>query len=250
MDYAWQIGWLVLFGIGFGLAATVPPGPINAQIARRTLKFGFLPGLAFGVGSIFVENALAMLACMGYGEKIDEHPLLLNVMLFVGFVVLAVVGTFAVASGYRAWQDPAASRHAIDTAAELEPDPLRATPGINRTKIISMPRSFFAGAGMGVISPYTIVFWMVGLPAVAQSLFARYHHVWPLLVGILVGTSAWIGGYTSMIAWLKRYRSTGMWADLVGGVMLLVFAALALLKLASMVLHPSSSGGGVDFSAP
>ena len=46
-------------------------------------------------------------------------------------------------------------------------------------------------------------------------------------------------GFTTMLSWLKRYSTTwwNIWADLVGGVMLLAFAAFALLKLAQTLVR-------------
>lgn len=237
-----EIGWLFLFGILFGLGATLPPGPINTEIARRTLKYGLLPGLAFGLGSIFVENVLAVIACMGYGLQINSHRAILPVMLFVGFMVLSIMGTFALVNGYRAWHNPAAvhpvARDGEDVAA------LRASPGLLRTQLVSTPRSFFAGLGMAIISPYTLVFWIVALPSAAHDAIEQQSpQIWVLLLGILVGTGGWIAMYTAMLAWLKRYSTNWweVWADLIGGVMLLVFAALTLLKLATTLLK---MGGG------
>lgn len=224
--------WLFVLGVGFGLAATVPPGPINTEIARRTLKFGWLPGLCFGLGSILVENGLAVLSCMGYGIQIGNYPAILPILLFVGFMVLAIIGSVSLANGYRAWNDPAHAAPAVNQASESLAT-LRPSPGLPRTQLASAPRSFFAGVGMAVISPYTIVFWLVGLPAVAHKAMKEDQHIAPLLGGILIGTSLWVWAFASLLSWLKRYSTTWwiVWADLVGGVMLLVFAALALLKL-------------------
>jgi threonine/homoserine/homoserine lactone efflux protein len=229
VPFVFETVWLFALGVGFGFAATVPPGPINTEIARRTLKFGWLPGLSFGLGSILIENGLALLSCMGYGIRLDHHPAFIPVLLFVGFMVLAIVGSVSLANGYRAWNAPS---HATDPedAALAE---LRASPGLARTQLASAPRSLLAGVGMTIISPYTIIFWIVGLPAVAHRALQEGQHVAPLLGGVLLGTSLWVWGFTSLLSWLKRYSTTWwiVWADLVGGVMLLVFAALALLKL-------------------
>lgn len=230
-----QVIWTLLFGIGFGLAATIPPGPINTEIARRTLKFGWLPGLAFGLGSILVENLLALGSCMGYGIHLDDYPRALPVLLFVGFMVLAIVGTFAFTNGYRAWQNPATA--SLEDPQDLER--VRASPGLPRTQITTAPRSFLAGIGMAIISPYTLAFWIIALPSAAHNTVDIEKHTWVLLLGILIGTGTWIWGFATALAWLKRYSSTWwiVWADLVGGVMLLAFAAFALLKLVQTLLR-------------
>jgi threonine/homoserine/homoserine lactone efflux protein len=219
-----QVLWTFLFGVGFGLAATIPPGPINTEIARRTLKFGWLPGLAFGLGSIAVENVLAAFSCMGYGLHLDDYPAMMPVLFFVGFVVLAAVGTIAFVNGYRAWQDP--TRAALQNAGE-NLEAIHASPGLPKTQLASAPRSFLAGIGMAIISPYTIAFWIIALPSAAHRTIDTKQHAALLLLGIVVGTCTWIWGFTTMLSWLKRYSSTWwiIWADLIGGVMLLAFAA-------------------------
>ncbi len=278
-----QVIWTLLFGFGFGLAATIPPGPINTEIARRTLKFGWLPGLAFGLGSIAVENLLALISCMGYGVHLDDHPRLIPILLFVGFMVLTIVGTVAFVNGYRAWENPKTRNASLDdplvkAPRGIDPSPsadghevhtthphaaahphggthphgsvhphvhraedlegIRASPALPRTQLASAPGSFFAGFGMAIISPYTIAFWIIALPSAAHHTIDTKHHVGLLLLGILAGTGLWIWGFTTLLSWLKRYSSTWwiVWADLVGGVMLLVFAAFALLKLVQTLL--------------
>lgn len=227
-----EIAWLFFFGLAFGLAAMIPPGPINTQIARRTVRDGFLPGLAFGAGSILVENTLAIVACLGYGEQFSASPRVTSIILFVGFMMLAIVGTIAFANGYRAWQDPVAARKTIRPAPDdpLAPKPLP-PPTNTVTKIVSMPRAFMHGVGLAIISPYTLAFWLVILPSWAHDAIATSHVLWALPLGVMAGTSAWVFGFTAMLAYLKRYSSTGMWADLIGGALLLTFAAFTLLKL-------------------
>lgn len=242
-----QAIWTLLFGIGFGLAATIPPGPINTEIARRTLKFGWLPGFAFGLGSIAVENALAvgvtLLSSRGIGVDLAAYPRVMPVLYFVGFVVLAAVGTVAFVNGYSAWQNP--SRAALQTAGE-NLEKLHASPGLPKTQIATAPRSFLAGIGMALISPYTIAFWIIALPSAAHHTIDTQRHAALLLLGILAGTGGWIWGFTTLLSWLKRYSSTWwiVWADLVGGVMLLVFAAFALLKLVQTLLRHGASWPG------
>jgi threonine/homoserine/homoserine lactone efflux protein len=237
-----EIAWLFILGIGFGLAATIPPGPINTQIARRTVKHGWLPGVAFGSGSIFIENVLAVTASLGYGENFTASPRATIVMLFLGFMIMTIVGTYAVANGYRAWQDPAGTRKKIDPTPD---DPLAppVVPGPTKAKFVSMPREFLHGVGMALISPYNYLFYLVAMPSTVKDAIATSHVIWALPLGVFVGTAAWVTGFSAMLAWLKRYSSTGMWADLIGGVMLLAFAALTLLELAQTLLGHRVSAG-------
>ena len=237
-----ELAWLFIFGVGFGLAATIPPGPINTQIARRTVKHGWLPGLAFGGGSIFVENVLAVIGVLGYGENFASSPRATIVMLFLGFMIMTIVGTYAIVNGYKAWQDPAGSRQKIDPTPD---DPLAppVQPGLTKAKLVSMPHEFLHGVGLALISPYNYVLYLVAMPTTVRGAIETSPFIWALPLGVLVGTTAWVVGFSGMLAWLKRYSSTGMWADLVGGVMLLAFAALTLLELAQALLGHAAPAG-------
>lgn len=264
-ELALQILWYLCFGIGFGLAATVPPGPINTEIARRTLKYGLTYGIAFGLGSIFVENALAILACTtGLNFNVEEHPRWMPVLLFVGFMVLSIMGTTSFVNGYRAWQDPSLLEHHGEprSPTALATDPL--TPTVAPADVAntveaaedeslaaaaagavpprtSLVRCVAAGLGMAIISPYTIAFWLIALPSAAHDALQYPRWTWALLLGIAIGTVCWIAGFSALLSMIKRYTASStwwiVWTDLIGGVMLLGFAALALLKLAQTLMQ-------------
>ena len=258
--------YYLIFGVGFGLAATVPPGPINTEIARRTLKFGLLYGIAFGLGSIFIENALAVVACTtGLGFSPEAHPRWVPVLLFVGFMVMSIMGTTSFVNGYRAWQDPSllkprgeprspvalatdplaptpASADVAAAVAGAEDDRLAAAADGASAPATTLARSAAAGLGMAVISPYTIAFWLIALPSAAHDALEHPRWTWALLAGIAAGTALWIAGFSALLAMIKRYTASAtwwiVWTDLIGGVMLLGFAALALLELArKLVVH-------------
>jgi hypothetical protein len=109
-----------------------------------------------------------------------------------------------------------------------------------------MPREFAHGVGLALISPYNYALYLVAMPTAAKDSIANSHVIWALPLGVLVGTAAWVTGFSAMLAWLKRYSSTGMWADLVGGVMLLAFAALTLLELAQTLLGHRAPAVGIS----
>src|SRR3954464_16040460 len=46
---------LVFNGVGLGLGAAAPIGPVNVEIARRTLRFGRRAGFALGCGAVTVD---------------------------------------------------------------------------------------------------------------------------------------------------------------------------------------------------
>ena len=48
-------------GVIFGLGAAVPIGPVNVEIARRTLRAGFRSGFFLGCGAVTIDVTYAIL---------------------------------------------------------------------------------------------------------------------------------------------------------------------------------------------
>ena len=55
MDYL----WLIFSGIGMGLVAAVPVGPVNIICIRRTFAFGPLNGFLSGLGAALGDGVFA-----------------------------------------------------------------------------------------------------------------------------------------------------------------------------------------------
>ncbi|MGH7179807.1 MAG: LysE family transporter, partial [Tepidisphaeraceae bacterium] len=56
---------LLAKGVLFGLGAAATIGPVNIEIARRTLRAGFGAGFALGCGAVSVDVAYAILSAFG-----------------------------------------------------------------------------------------------------------------------------------------------------------------------------------------
>ena len=85
--------WLVVKGMGFGLAAAAPVGPMALLCMRRTLAQGWRPGLATGLGiaggdAIYACVAVAGLAGLSHFMLSHERPLHLGAGLFLLYLGL------------------------------------------------------------------------------------------------------------------------------------------------------------------
>ncbi len=54
----------LLRGVALGLGAAAPIGPINVQIARRSLRFGFFGGFALGCGAVTADLLYVLLSAL------------------------------------------------------------------------------------------------------------------------------------------------------------------------------------------
>ncbi|MGA2501211.1 MAG: LysE family transporter [Tepidisphaeraceae bacterium] len=70
-------------GIILGLGAAAPIGPVNVEIARRTLRGGFPAGFFLGLGAVTVDVSYAILV------SLSIRPVL-NMPWLVGSLTFAV----------------------------------------------------------------------------------------------------------------------------------------------------------------
>jgi L-lysine exporter family protein LysE/ArgO len=204
-------------GILVGLGAAVPIGPVNVEIARRTLRGGFAAGMALGLGAVSVDVTYAVLSCLSVGRFMDHHAV--SVPLTIGgMVLLSYLGVQCLRA---AWQ----SRPVFDAA-----DPSLGSPASR----IPLRNGYFVGLLMTFFNPMTIGFWFVALPATAGSLSgdAARRQLPLICAGVFLGTVGWVLTFTGTLSALGRFRRD-IWllvADTLGGATLLAFALALFLR--------------------
>ena len=80
------MAWPVVEGVLIGLGAAAPIGPVNVEIARRTLRGGFAAGVALGAGAVSVDVGYAGLTSFSVGRWLDRPAV--AVPLAVGSVLI------------------------------------------------------------------------------------------------------------------------------------------------------------------
>lgn len=238
---------LFLFGLAFGIGAAVPIGPINTEIARRSLKHGPGMGVAFGGGAVLVDMVLATAACLGIGVRLESSGIFRVMITVGGFVILTVLGLVTLHGAVKAWKAhkrakadpehfeqnliPPGEGKLLNYQPRMPNVPLMNVSEANNRSAV---RTFLTGFMMTAINPYTLMFWFVVLPAVASKQITEASRDLPaLLGGVFAGTFGWVVAFSGLMGYLKRW-SKDWWvilADLVGGAALLTFAVLALLSL-------------------
>ena len=200
---------LILKGALIGLGAAAPIGPVNVEIARRTLRGGFVAGVALGAGAVSVDVAYAFATTLSVGRFLDRQAV--RVPLGLGSVLIL---------SYLGWQCLRAAWRGGGGAAGIDADASVPPP--------SVARGYGAGLLMTAVNPLTIAFWFTALPSVAGPIAPR---LLPLIaVGVFAGTMAWVLGFAGTLSALGRFRR-GTWlrvVDGLGGATLLAFAVVAL----------------------
>src|SRR5204863_3777629 len=112
---------LVLNGVLLGLGAAAPIGPVNVEIARRTLRFGRRAGFLLGCGAVTVDVAYAVVTSIALFPVL-AYPRLLNALSIAAALFL----------GYLAWLclRSAAGGHESDEADRAPPPPAGSGPAL------------------------------------------------------------------------------------------------------------------------
>ena len=198
-------------GVLLGLGVAIPIGPVNVEIARRSLRGGYLSGLALGCGAATIDVCYALICCLSLQSALN-HPNVLRFMGIAGGILLAFLGINNLRSAF--------AKH----LAEMDV----ARPAGAHTH-------YLTGLLMTSLSPMTLLYWFVGVPGVVGQITDNPRRDLPFVcLGVFIGTFSWLIFFTGLMSWLGRWK-TDRWlrvADAVGGLVLLGFAGMAFLHVA------------------
>jgi L-lysine exporter family protein LysE/ArgO len=208
---------LIFKGILLGLGAAVPVGPVNVEIARRTLRGGFVHGWLLGLGACTVDVISALLT----GLSFSLTPLLAYrgvrpALGIAGGLFLAWLAIGSLRSAWREWST---------TGTQIAPAP----PGSHQ--------HYLTGLLMNLLNPMILAFWFIGVPAFVGGITRNPRHDLPwICLGVAISTVSWVCSFAGAIRLSnlllgKRRRLFLTLADLGGGLMLLGFAAAALWSI-------------------
>jgi L-lysine exporter family protein LysE/ArgO len=197
----------LLKGVLLGIGAAVPIGPVNVEIARRTLKGGFRAGFALGCGAVTVDVTYAILSSVGVAQLVN-HPIFYRAIQILGASLLTLLGVMSWVGAIRAARSKG--------------------PEADETSISTMRGGYLTGLLMTFFNPMTLLFWFTAVPAASGS--AQRREDLPIIcIGVFGATITWVVFFAGALKWLRRWRRQWwmMGADAVGGSMLLGFAGYA-----------------------
>jgi len=226
---------LLKLGIVLGLGAAAPIGPVNVEIARRTLRGGFVPGFALGCGAVSVDVLYAVLSSQGL-QRVLDRPGVYWTLSIGGIVVLLYLAALCFRGAWRATQSDPIGNNAADVAdAEAADEATADGRGAPATAVAGTARgAYAAGVLMTLLNPLTLAFWFVAVPGTLGPITGDDRGRLPMIgAGVFVGTLSWVIVFTGTVSLAGRYRKA-WWlaaADVAGGATLLAFALAALWRL-------------------
>lgn len=202
---------LIAKGILLGLGAAVPIGPVNVEIARRTLRAGFATGVALGCGAVTVDVFYAVLSSLSLHRALTR-PAVVWPVTFCGALFLFYLAALSWRGAAREWRSDRLSQPA-------------AAP--------SRHGSYLTGLLMTLLNPMTLGFWFLAVPAALGAITKEPATDLPMIcTGVFIGTVAWVLTFAGTLAWAGRWRRT-WWlaaADAAGGLVLFCFASVELWR--------------------
>ena len=204
-------------GIALGLGAAVPIGPVNVEIARRTLRGGFLAGFALGLGAVTIDVTDAILSSLSLGGLLNR-PQIRGPITIGGIVFLLYLAAMCLRGAIR----------------DFHADPLAAAPAT-----ASRRAAYVTGLLMTFLNPMTIAFWFVVVPAIVGTITKEPRRDLPMICGgVFIGTVAWVIGFAGALSSVGKWRR-GWWlaaADGAGGLLLFGFAVSAIWRALRPIL--------------
>jgi len=211
---------LLINGIGLGLGAAAPIGPVNVEIARRTLRFGRRAGFLLGCGAVTVDVFYAVVTSLASVtlRSVLDHRWLTNGLSVAAAIFLGYLAYLCLRSGLAGHE-----------AAEGEMDKGSAPA---RSKL----SHYATGLVMTALNPMTLGFWFVAVPGAVGSQSGGKSFGLPLVCGgVFLGAFSWVCGFTWLVGHLKSFGGQRWlrWIDFAGGLLLLAFALGAIWRVAA-----------------
>ena len=205
---------LVAYGFLLGWSVAWPPGPINAEMARRGLARGFRPALAVGLGACSGDALWAMAVVLGAGLIVGDGAR--AALAWISTALLLLLALVFFRSAWRGWR--ALKRGEI---------PAEAAPTVRG--------GYLLGLGMALSSPWNMAFWLAVIGR-AESQFHSVDDAFLIAGAVVLGAASWCLVICTAVARL-RVTFGGPAAQLVAGALtgflMLGFAARGFWALAA-----------------
>ena len=212
-------------GLGLGIGAAAPIGPVNVEIARRTLRDGWRAGFLVGCGAVSVDCFYLFVSTLSLSHLLQRRWIDITLGL-AGGALLAYLGFMSIRAAHREFQ----------VAHNAGPKKLSGNkPGPHGNSSSSPGVHYLAGVLMTLFNPMTLAFWFLSVPAAAAG--AGRSLAW-VCAGVFFAAFAWVCFISTLVFHAGR-NHRGRWiaaADLLGGTTLLYYAARAIWRVAFMLL--------------
>lgn len=177
--------WLILSGVGMGLVAAIPIGPVNIICIRRTFAFGPVNGFASGMGGVLGDGIFAMISAFGLtwaAQWIQGYAVGIEL---VGGLMMLFFGWHAIKAGVPPDR----------MAEEAPPEAEKSRDGGSLFKAIA---STFA---LTITNPATLLFFtgmFAGVGSLAGS-SGDFADAQLMVAGVMLGSALWWLALTTVI---------------------------------------------------
>jgi threonine/homoserine/homoserine lactone efflux protein len=211
-------------GFILGWSVAWPPGPINAEMLRRTLLprsrgGGFWSAWQLGLGACTGDFLWALAVMAGAGALLNA-PRVRLVLGVVSFVLLLLLATMFARNAWRS------------ARALIPPDPVSAdqnAPARNKYG------GYFLGLVIALTSPWNLGFWLAvvgGQQSVTRD--ASFQNSLAFAVSVVLGAVAWTLIFSIAIKQGARIFARPAWqaaTQAITSLLMLFFAAKLLFTL-------------------
>lgn len=179
-----------LSGFALGWSVAWPPGPINAEIARRALTRGFAGAFAVGLGASSGDFVWALAVGLGAGA-LAASPAISSALPATSIVLLLGLSAHYLAGALRRWR-----RRAQAAAAPARLDTTRG--------------GYALGLVMALTSPFNIAFWLavIGRPEISGR---GIDLVLIMAASVIGGTLTWITVLSASVVLLRARYNSPVW---------------------------------------
>jgi L-lysine exporter family protein LysE/ArgO len=203
---------ILIQAVGLGLGAAVPIGPVNVEIARRTLRHGLRAGFLLGCGAVTIDVSYAVVVSL-LMKPVLVRPTLELTLSLAGGSLLIFLAVQCFRGARTEWKK------------RLEPIPATA-PTNGHTH-------YLTGLAMTALNPMTLAVWFVAVPGFVVQITSNPARDLPIVcLGVFAGAFGWVCFFSGLMTLVRKLgnRSWFAVADTIGGLMLLAFGLIAILR--------------------
>jgi threonine/homoserine/homoserine lactone efflux protein len=201
---------LLLYGLLLGWSVAWPPGPINAEIARRCLANGFWAGYGLILGATSGDIVWALVVALGVGVVL-QGPTMHAALGVLSVVLLLILAATFLRGAWRSLQGAQVASPRFD----------------------SHRASYLLGLTLALTSPWNIAFWLaaIGRPEMSGQGTTALLLV---IAGVVTGVLLWGFLWSGVVLLLRRAASGRAWdvaVKTLTGLLMLYFAATSIQRL-------------------
>jgi threonine/homoserine/homoserine lactone efflux protein len=188
-----------IYGYVYGLSLAMPPGPMNALIADRSL-YSFRAGFLTGLGALSADVIFMILTIFFY--ELMKNSAATPLIFFIGGGYMM----FLVIEMIRGWRND----------INIDPEKRRSSSNLVKTYLTSLL--------LGITNPYQILWWATaGLSLIAILGLS-------VVIGLLTAILTWIIIFPLMIrAGYRVNRRTTIYVIKIFSIIVLIIFSLLLL---------------------